>query len=796
MKIQKSLRAIIVFLFLTHYLSSQVMISDSVFLQALIEEGVDTNQDGQIQLDEAQAVTELDITYEDISSLSGIEAFSNLTTIKIGFTNIDSADFTNNLQLTSINLPDNDLIEVQLPNLPQLKSLVLRNNEISSLDVSSFINLEELDLDNNNFSNLDLGNLVKLKELNVRFNNLSSLDIGNLVQMEDLDVSLNNLPTLDLSGLTKLIHFDASNNNLGAIDFSENPKLRSIRISNNNVTSIEVKHLNDLTSLILHKCPIKTLDIAGLPNLFSFWITDSSIETLYMRGTSPDPSQFKFGGSPLKYVCADVSYFPVINDQLDAFNITDCLVTSFCPYTDEGVFGGISGTVKFGQSAEDCDSSSNYVPYPKFRTEWLSPNGQDVGVLIGTEGGFYEINYYGTMTLIPASTYSPEWIPVDLEFSETNYSSNPQYHVHDFCFVPVIDKLETQLNIIPLEEFRAGFEANQVLLVRNTGTLPFSGTLTLNLPLDSLTYIDADNDPSLIEPASISWDIQNLLPFDEKRIKTTLRLNSPMDTPPIFGDEGIQLCLELTDADQYKNNICVNDFSVNSFDPNDKTYLGKDTVKIDKIEDLEKLTYLIRFENTGSAEAVNIAITDALDDTFIVPSSIQILDASHGVNLEMGENGVANFIFRNIYLPFEPGFNRGYVLFSVESRMDNISINDQINNNAAIYFDFNFPIITNEASIWIIDDVSSSHTTATSDENKIKIFPNPSAGFITIESKTNQNIIKKIEWTDANGKIQKVDNINSHKYRFNEIDLSPGIYIFRITAIESVQIQKVLIQGN
>ncbi len=775
MKNQKTITTIIVFLILAYRLSGQVVITDTVFLQALIEYGVDTNQDGQIQLDEAEAITMLEIEFEDISSINGIEAFTNLTRVKFGHTLIESADLTNNLSLTSINLADNELTDVHIAGLQQLEELVLRNNELLNLDLSNLPNLEKLDAENNHLSSIDLSGLPKMKDLNLDVNDLSSLD---------------------LSGLPNLLELEVVKNNLNFLDFSENPALKIIRISDNNISSIDVKHLEDLLVLLVLRCPMETLDVAGLENLFTLWINDSSIKNIFMRGASPDQSQLKFEGAPLQYICADESFIPVVIDELDDANITDCLVSSFCPYTDEGVIGGISGKVKFGQSAEDCENTTNYVPFPKLHTEWLSPNGQDIGVLIGPEDGSFDINYYGTMTLTPAMTYTPEWQHIVPEYSASNYSGIPEYHVQDFCMIPNIDKLETQINIIPLEPFRAGFESNLILLVRNTGTLPFSGTLTLNLPPDSLAYISSNYDPLIVESASISWEIQNLLPFNDISIETALRLNSPMDEPPLFGDESIVICAELTDADQYYDNVCVEDFSVNSFDPNDKTFMGQDTMTIGRIEEVDKLTYLIRFENTGTADAINIVISDTLDDTFILPSSIQIIDASHNVNLEMQEDAVANFIFKNIDLPFEPGFNRGYVLFSVEPKTDNISVNDRLDNNAAIYFDFNFPIITNEASIWIIDEISSSGSLIHSDEYEVKIFPNPSAGNFTIESEMKDILIEKIEWIDPNGKIKITDNLNSQKFGFSEADLAPGIYFLRITTTKFVQIQKVIIQGN
>jgi uncharacterized repeat protein (TIGR01451 family) len=750
------------------------VINDTVFLQALIEYGVDTNQDGLIQEEEAEAVTTLEIEFKDIASISGIEAFSNLDRVKFGHTLIESADLTNNLLLTSVNLADNELTEVHTAGLHQLTELVVRNNELSNLDLSGLPNLEVLDAENNH---------------------LSGIILSGLPNMEDLNLDDNELSSLDLSGLPNLIKIEVVKNNLDSLDFSENPLLRNIHISDNNIHSIDVKHLKDLIVLLLLRCPIETLDVAGLENLFTLWINDASVKNIFMKGASPDPSQLKFEGAPLQYICADESFFPIVIDELGDANITDCLVTSFCPSTDEGVFGGISGKVKFAQSVEDCADTDNYVPFPKLYMEWLNTMGQDDGVLIGTQDGSFAINYYGTMTLAPAMSYAPEWQHVLPEFSASNYSNNPQNYEQDFCMIPDIENLEAQISIIPLEALRAGFESKLILLVKNTGTLPFSGTLTLHLPPDSLTYIAADISPSQIEPASIHWEIQDLLPFKETRIETTLRLNSPMDEPPLFGEEGIVLCAELN-HEEYHNQLCIEDFTVNSFDPNDKTYLGQDTVLIDRLESLDQLTYLIRFENTGTAAAVNVVISDLLDDSFIVPSSIQIIDASHDVKLEMREDAVANFIFENIYLPFEPGLNRGYVLFSVEAKTDEISLNDRLDNHAAIYFDFNYPIITNEASIWIIDQITGTSSIIPSDKSTIKIFPNPSTGSFTITSEMDDNLIETIEWIDANGKIRRAGTHNAQSISISDTNLATGIYSIRIVTSKFVHIQKVAIQRD
>ena len=77
----KTLILSIVMLTLAYYAYAQNMnIPDTNFLNALIEAGVDTDENGEISQDEAEAVSSLDVSYKDIIDMTGIEAFVNLDT--------------------------------------------------------------------------------------------------------------------------------------------------------------------------------------------------------------------------------------------------------------------------------------------------------------------------------------------------------------------------------------------------------------------------------------------------------------------------------------------------------------------------------------------------------------------------------------------------------------------------------------------------------------------------------------------------------------------------------------------
>jgi hypothetical protein len=68
----------------------RVNIPDQAFLQALIDEGVDTDGDANISSEEAEAITYLDVSGTgdlpgSIVNMTGIEAFINLDTLICGY---------------------------------------------------------------------------------------------------------------------------------------------------------------------------------------------------------------------------------------------------------------------------------------------------------------------------------------------------------------------------------------------------------------------------------------------------------------------------------------------------------------------------------------------------------------------------------------------------------------------------------------------------------------------------------------------------------------------------------------
>lgn len=106
----------------------------------------------------------------------------------------------------------------------------------------------------------------------------------------------------------------------------------------------------------------------------------------------------------------------------------------------------------------------------------------------------------------------------------------------------------------------------------------------------------------------------------------------------------------------------------------------------------QKLKFVIQFENLGTYYAVNVVITDVLDENFDL-STFRMVGASHTCVPHIYGDTLC-FRFPQIMLPFTQPESMGWVAFEVSPKQ-NLAPGTPLQNTAAIYFDQNEPVITN-----------------------------------------------------------------------------------------------------
>ncbi|MEO8770404.1 MAG: T9SS type A sorting domain-containing protein [Ferruginibacter sp.] len=138
-----------------------------------------------------------------------------------------------------------------------------------------------------------------------------------------------------------------------------------------------------------------------------------------------------------------------------------------------------------------------------------------------------------------------------------------------------------------------------------------------------------------------------------------------------------------------------------SYDPNDKT--ATPALSPSQVANGNYIYYTIRFQNTGTDTAFSVVITDTLNSQ-LQAATLQVINTSHPAKITVKEN-VVYFEFINILLP-DSNVNEmkshGYVTFRIKPQ-PTVTLNSVIPNKAAIYFDYNSPVITNTAVTNIVE---------------------------------------------------------------------------------------------
>ncbi|WP_420576345.1 T9SS type A sorting domain-containing protein [Ekhidna sp.] len=175
----------------------------TAFENRLIADGYDLNDDGDIQVSEAEQITELKYTaYTSLSIISGFEAFTALQTLELPTTfNTSIINLTQCTKLTTLKLPGAAIGSIDLSMNPLLSTLQLNgmeNSNFTSLDLRNNPALSNLYLNDSYFEEVDISNNKELRTVVFRNNALTELDFSHVPGLSHLDVQDNNLTSLNV----------------------------------------------------------------------------------------------------------------------------------------------------------------------------------------------------------------------------------------------------------------------------------------------------------------------------------------------------------------------------------------------------------------------------------------------------------------------------------------------------------------------------------------------------------------------------------------------------------------------
>lgn len=237
----------------------------------------------------------------------------------------------------------------------------------------------------------------------------------------------------------------------------------------------------------------------------------------------------------------------------------------------------------------------------------------------------------------------------------------------------------------------------------------------------------------------------------------------------------------LNDADPWIDEDCTP--NQGSYDPNDKQAFPVGFGAEHYIKRDVDLEYMIRFQNTGTDTAFTVVIRDTLSP-FLDPGTLVPGPSSHSYTFDYRSENVIKFTFDNILLPDSNtnlAGSQGFVTFRISQR-DVLPLHSEIFNQAAIYFDFNEPVLTNTTFHRIGEDFVPSVSTWNPrvPNAKLRIIPNPMSEQAFIEFESTVDAPWDISILSPDGRFMKSGSSAGPRWMLQRGELPTGLYFVQI----------------
>lgn len=356
-----------------------------------------------------------------------------------------------------------------------------------------------------------------------------------------------------------------------------------------------------------------------------------------------------------------------------------------------GCFSTLKGKVFWDQNG-NCLLDANEIPISNYLVKCM-PSGYYV--MTDSLGNYsFDVFYLGQYGLSPASLNNPNIslscaspIQVNVSvFQNTWLNLNIPLTINPYYDVAVIS-LETDYIL-------AASGRNSYVLVKNNSVLP------------TTAQVHYQHAP-IVTPQSVSFATYNAVQqaFDwsvslqslESRYFTfpnAVQISTPLGSQ---GCSEAKIYTAASEIDTTNNTSAVCKPLLAAYDPNYKQVSPAGVTQQGYVPyNTDKFTYTVHFQNTGNWQAEYVVIHDTLD-TDLETGSLEFIGASHPGCIVTIQDNVARFTFNHIQLPdsaSDPEGSQGFVVYSLRPQ-NGLPAETELSGSAAIYFDFNPPVITN-----------------------------------------------------------------------------------------------------
>ena len=371
----------------------------------------------------------------------------------------------------------------------------------------------------------------------------------------------------------------------------------------------------------------------------------------------------------------------------------------------------------------------------------------------------------GNYTVLPTSLSLFDIVPTSFVH---NFINRDTLVLDTFALQPNVLKDSIAIKLTPTNwAARTGRAYPYLVNYENVGTTVLSNA-NIGLQYDNslLIYDSSSNNAVTNSGSNLSVNVGNIAPgqigsfIAYFKVKTTAVLNSSITSIASITTNTVAATDTITTV------------VLGSYDPNDKQATPSLTTQ--QVGDGRFIDYTIRFQNTGTDTAFSVVIADTLDSK-LQANQLQMVSSSHPCKTTVKDN-VIFFEFLDIMLP-DSNINKfrsnGFVSFKIKP-VATVTDGTIIPNKAAIYFDYNSPVITKPANTIIQNPLPlqllSFSAIPQKETDKILVYWNTAneinTAYFIIETSSNGNSFKASAEVAAKG----IGN-NSYFYSIDKLNV-------------------------
>lgn len=439
----------------------------------------------------------------------------------------------------------------------------------------------------------------------------------------------------------------------------------------------------------------------------------------------------------------------------------------------------ISGKVTFDANHDNCTTGINFPNRRVYTSDGTFTYATYTDVI-----GNYQIlipnsGSYTTSALI---NLNPNFSSNPASVMTTSSGSGVNYTTTDFCISSATNYTDLEITMFNINEAIPGNSATYRIYFYNNGSTSLNGSIVLTYDNGKLSLVGATPVQNNATANTITWNYTDLLPFETRYITLSMNVAIPptVNTNDLlpFSVTGLPITGDNLPAN---NSLSWNQTVRSSFDPNDKTVIQGSTISLPEASN--DLTYVTRFQNTGTANASTVVIKETIDpkldwDTF------EPVASSHPCSIQIRNGNDLTYTFSNIDLAYEAAnepASHGWMVYKIKPK-SNVIVGDSMISSSDIYFDYNSPVLTNFVSTEI-----TALATTNFMNNNIAIYPNPTSNSLSI--KTDKPLDAIYEISDSNGKSLLNGSINNI-IPINVSQLQNGLYFLTIKTTQGKTIYK------